>query len=102
AALLSTFAVFAVSFLVRPLGGVIWGYYGDKLSRKKILFLTVVIMSISTFGIGIIPGYAQIGILAPILLLVCRVVQGFSASGEYAGAASFIAEHAPDHKRGLL
>src|SRR5699024_4399399 len=64
--------------------------------------LTVVIMSISTFGIGIIPGYAQIGIMAPILLLVCRVVQGFSASGEYAGAASFIAEHAPDNKRGLL
>lgn len=102
AALLSTFAVFAVSFVVRPLGGIIWGYYGDKLSRKKILVVTVVIMSISTFGIGIIPGYAQIGILAPILLLICRLVQGFSAAGEYAGAAAFIAEHAPEKKRGLL
>ena len=100
--LLATFAVFAVSFVVRPLGGLIWGYYGDKIGRKKILVLTVLIMSLSTFGIGLIPGYATIGIAAPILLLVCRLVQGFSASGEYAGAAAFIAEHAPDSKRGLL
>lgn len=102
AALLSTFAVFAVSFIVRPLGGVIWGYYGDKLGRKKILVLTVIIMTIATFSIGLIPGYASIGILAPILLLICRLIQGFSASGEYAGAAAFIAEHAPTKKRGLL
>ncbi|RDW19741.1 MFS transporter [Oceanobacillus chungangensis] len=102
AALLATFAVFAASFIVRPLGGVIWGYYGDRIGRKRILVLTVIIMSLSTFMIGIIPGYASIGIAAPILLLVCRLVQGFSASGEYAGAAAFIAEHAPDSKRGLL
>lgn len=102
AALLATFAVFAVSFVVRPLGGVIWGYYGDKIGRKRILVLTVIIMSFATFGIGLIPSYATIGIAAPLLLLVCRLVQGFSASGEYAGAAAFIAEHAPDSKRGLL
>lgn len=102
AALLSTFAVFAVSFVVRPLGGVIWGYYGDRLGRKKILVLTVIIMSIATFSIGLIPGYASIGLFAPLLLLICRLIQGFSASGEYAGAAAFIAEHAPDKKRGLL
>ncbi|MFD1361906.1 MFS transporter [Lentibacillus salinarum] len=102
AALLSTFAVFAVSFVARPLGGVIWGYYGDKVGRKKILVLTVLIMSIATFAIGLIPSYASIGIAAPILLLIFRLVQGFSASGEYAGAAAFLAEHAPNKKRGLL
>lgn len=102
AALLATFGVFAVSFIVRPLGGVIWGYYGDKIGRKKILVFTVIIMSIATFAIGLIPSYESIGILAPLLLLICRLAQGFSASGEYAGASVFIAEHAPSSKRGLL
>ncbi|MGB4505102.1 MAG: MFS transporter, partial [Syntrophaceticus sp.] len=102
AALLSTFAVFAISFIVRPIGGVVWGHYGDKLGRKLTLMLEVTIMSLSTFCIGLIPSYAKIGIWAPTLLLICRVVQGFSASGEYAGAASFLAEFAPSNKRGLL
>lgn len=101
-ALLSTFAVFAVSFIARPVGGLVWGYFGDKISRKRVLILTLIIMSFSTFAIGLIPSYASIGVFAPLLLLLCRLVQGFSASGEYAGAASFIAEHAPDEKRGLL
>lgn len=101
-ALLSTFAVFAVSFIVRPFGGVIWGYYGDRLGRKRILVITVAIMTFATFAIGLIPSYATIGIFAPILLLLARLVQGFSAAGEYAGAAAFIAEHAPEKKRGLL
>jgi MHS family proline/betaine transporter-like MFS transporter len=101
-ALLATFAVFAVSFIVRPIGGVIWGHYGDKLGRKLTLILEVTIMSAATFAIGLIPSYAQIGLWAPALLLICRLVQGFSASGEYAGAASFIAEYAPPKKRGLL
>jgi MHS family proline/betaine transporter-like MFS transporter len=101
-ALLATFAVFAISFIVRPIGGVIWGHYGDKLGRRLTLILEVTIMSAATFAIGLIPSYAKIGVLAPILLLVCRLVQGFSASGEYAGAASFIAEYAPPKKRGLL
>ncbi|MCM3653819.1 MFS transporter [Metabacillus litoralis] len=102
AALLSTFAVFALSFLVRPIGGLVWGHYGDRIGRKKVLILTMCMMSFSTFLIGLIPSYSSIGILAPILLLVCRIIQGFSASGEYAGASLMIAEHAPKHKRGLF
>ncbi|MCM3068211.1 MHS family MFS transporter [Priestia flexa] len=101
-ALLSTFAIFALSFLIRPLGGLVWGHYGDRIGRRKVLILTMCMMSISTFFIGLIPSYASIGILAPILLLVCRMVQGFSASGEYAGSSLMIAEHAPKKKRGLL
>lgn len=102
AALIGTFAVFAVSFIARPIGGLVWGHFGDKIGRKKILALTIIIMSMSTFAIGLIPGYAAIGIGAPLLLLLCRLVQGFSASGEYAGASAFLAEHAPSKKRGLL
>lgn len=101
-ALLATFAVFAISFIVRPIGGVIWGHYGDKLGRKLTLILEVTIMSLATFSIGLIPSYAKIGVWAPILLLTARVIQGFSASGEYAGASSFIAEFAPPKKRGML
>ena len=101
-ALLGTFGVFAVSFIARPIGGIIWGHYGDKIGRKKILILTLLLMSISTFAIGLIPSYATIGIVAPLLLLLCRIVQGFSASGEYAGASLFIAEYAPKGRRGLL
>ncbi len=102
AALIGTFAVFAVSFIARPIGGLVWGHFGDKVGRKKILALTIILMSLSTFAIGLIPGYASIGIGAPLLLLLCRIVQGFSASGEYAGASAFLAEHAPSSKRGLL
>lgn len=101
-ALLNTFAVFALSFLIRPVGGLVWGRYGDRIGRKKVLVLTICMMSLSTFFIGLIPSYQSIGYLAPILLLICRVVQGFSASGEYAGASLMIAEHAPKKKRGLL
>ncbi|WP_309064897.1 MFS transporter [Microbacterium sp.] len=101
-ALLSTFAVFALSFLVRPLGALIWGSLGDRLGRKTVLATTILIMSGATFLIGFIPGYAVIGVAAPILLLVLRIAQSFSASGEYAGAGTFIAEYAPAHRRGLL
>ncbi len=102
AALLATFAVFAVSFVVRPIGGMVWGHFGDKVGRQRVLALTILIMSMATFAIGLIPSYASIGLVAPLLLLLCRFVQGFSASGEYAGASSFIAEYAPDGRRGLL
>lgn len=102
AALLNTFAIFALSFLVRPIGGMVWGHFGDRIGRRKVLILTMVMMSAATFAIGIIPSYETIGIFAPILLLLCRIVQGFSASGEYAGAALMIAEHAPRKRRGLL
>ncbi|MED1469190.1 MFS transporter [Bacillus salipaludis] len=102
AALLGTFGVFAISFIARPIGGIVWGHYGDKLGRKRILTLTIIMMSLSTFAIGFIPSYTTIGMLSPLLLLLCRLVQGFSASGEYAGASLFIAEYAPRKRRGLL
>ena len=101
-ALLGTFGIFALSFVVRPVGGLVWGHYGDRLGRKRVLALTIIIMSASTFAIAFIPGYASIGAAAPIVLLFFRLIQGFSAAGEYAGAASFIAEYAPDNRRGLL
>jgi MHS family proline/betaine transporter-like MFS transporter len=100
-ALLATFGVFAISFFVRPLGGFFWGHIGDRLGRRKALSLSIVIMSVATFCIALIPGYGTIGIMAPVLLLLVRVVQGFSASGEYAGASAFLVEYAPAHRRGL-
>lgn len=99
--LLLTFALFAISFLVRPLGGFIWGHIGDKVGRRTALSLSILIMSAATFCIALIPGYDAIGIWAPILLLMIRVVQGFSASGEYAGASAFLVEYAPANRRGL-
>jgi MHS family proline/betaine transporter-like MFS transporter len=100
-ALLATFGVFAVSFFIRPLGGFIWGHIGDRLGRRKALSLSILIMSGATFCIALIPGYNTIGLLAPILLLLVRIVQGFSAAGEYAGASAFLVEYAPANKRGL-
>ncbi|MBP1934343.1 glycine betaine/L-proline transporter ProP [Ammoniphilus resinae] len=100
--LVYTFATFSVAFLVRPLGGLFFGMLGDRLGRKKILSITLVIMALSTLSIGLIPSYASIGITAPILLLVARMVQGFSTGGEYSGAMTFIAESTPDKKRGFM
>lgn len=100
-ALLATFAVFAISFVVRPLGGLVWGGIGDRIGRRTALSWSILIMSGATTAIAFLPSYAQIGLLAPILLLIVRMVQGFSASGEYAGAASFISEYSPNSKRGL-
>lgn len=100
-ALLSTFALFAISFLVRPIGGFFWGHYGDRVGRREALALSILIMSAATFCIALIPSYSVIGIWAPILLLVMRVAQGFSASGEYAGASAFLVEYAPRRKRGI-
>lgn len=100
--LLASFTAFAASFLVRPLGGLFFGPLGDRIGRKKVLALTLVMMAISTFCIGLIPSYETIGIASPVLLLVCRLVQGFSTGGEYGGAATFIAEYAPDKKRGFF
>lgn len=101
AALLATFAVFAISFIIRPIGGIVWGSIGDRIGRKTALSWSILIMSGATTLIAFLPGYTQIGIAAPILLLILRMVQGFSASGEYAGAASFLAEYAPPEKRGF-
>lgn len=101
-ALLNTFAVFALSFVMRPLGAIFWGTLGDRLGRKRVLATTILLMSGSTFLIGLIPTYAAIGLAAPALLLLLRIVQSFSAAGEYAGAGIYIAEFAPARNRGFL
>jgi MHS family proline/betaine transporter-like MFS transporter len=93
--------VFAVSFVLRPLGGMVWGPLGDRLGRNKIMAATILLMSSATFLVGVIPNHASIGIWAPIILILLRVVQGFSTGGEYGGAATFMAEYAPDRKRGF-
>ncbi|WP_263262534.1 MFS transporter [Pseudomonas sp. RIT-PI-S] len=98
-ALLKTFAVFAVAFALRPLGGVVFGALGDRLGRKRILAATILMMAGATTAIGLLPTYASIGVLAPVLLTLARCVQGFSAGGEYAGAVAYLMEHAPRHKR---
>ncbi|PWU68165.1 MFS transporter [Gracilibacillus dipsosauri] len=100
--LVFSFATFAVAFLVRPFGGLFFGMLGDRLGRKKILAITLIIMAIATLAIGLIPTYDSIGITAPILLLTARLVQGFSAGGEYSGAMTYIAESTADKKRGFL
>lgn len=99
---LAAFALIAIPFVVRPLGGILLGPLGDKYGRRRVLAFTIVMMSAATFCIGLIPGYATIGVLAPILLLLTRMIQGFSTGGEYGGAATFIAEYAPDRRRGFF
>ena len=99
--LIMTFAVFAISFVARPIGAFVWGSLGDKKGRKWTLSVSILMMSGATFLIGCLPTYAMVGFLAPVLLLLCRIVQGFSAAGEYAGAATFLSEYAPKEKRGL-
>ncbi|MEU2554870.1 glycine betaine/L-proline transporter ProP [Streptomyces sp. NPDC013313] len=102
AQLLSTFATFAVAFLVRPIGGMVFGPLGDKLGRKRILAATMIMMAVGTFAIGLIPSHDAIGLWAPALLILFRLVQGFSTGGEYGGASTFIAEYAPDKRRGYF
>lgn len=100
-ALMAAYAIFAISFILRPLGGIFWGHVGDKFGRKNALSWSIILMTLATVCIALLPSYQSIGIFAPILLLVFRMIQGFSASGEYAGAANFLAEYAPKEKRGL-
>ncbi|MCW4385702.1 MFS transporter [Salinibacterium sp. SYSU T00001] len=95
-------ATFAISFLVRPLGGLVWGPLGDRLGRKAILALTIILMSGATFAIGLLPTFDAIGWWAPALLIFLRMLQGFSTGGEYGGAATFMAEYSPDKKRGFF
>jgi MHS family proline/betaine transporter-like MFS transporter len=101
ASLLATFAVFAVAFFMRPLGAFVFGHYGDRLGRRGALATAVIMMGIATMMIGVLPGYGQIGVLAPILLIFARLLQGFSAGGEWGGAASFMVEYAPSGSRAL-
>lgn len=100
-ATLFALATFAISFLVRPLGGLFWGPLGDRYGRKSVLSMTILLMSLATLCIGLIPSYASIGFWAPVLLVLLRLVQGFSTGGEYGGAATFMAEYAPDNRRGF-
>lgn len=99
---LLVFAGIAIPFVLRPLGGIVLGPLGDRLGRRQVLAMTIVMMSGATFLVGLLPSFATIGIWAPILLLLLRLVQGFSTGGEYGGAATFIAEYAPDKRRGFF
>jgi MFS transporter, MHS family, proline/betaine transporter len=101
-ALLATFATFGIGFVARPLGGVIIGRIGDAKGRKAALLLTIFMMAIGTVGIGFIPTYNAIGVLAPLLLVACRLLQGFAAGGEWGGATAFIVEWAPSDRRGFF
>ena len=99
---LLSFATFAVGFVVRPIGGFVFGHVGDRIGRKKTLALTMLLMGGATALMGVLPTAAQIGVLAPILLLLLRVVQGFALGGEWAGAVLLAVEHSPAHRRGLF
>ncbi|CAD6559934.1 Proline/betaine transporter [Paraburkholderia hiiakae] len=102
AQLIATFGTFAAAFLVRPIGGMVFGPLGDRIGRQRVLAMTMIMMACGTFAIGLIPSYKSIGIAAPVLLLLARLVQGFSTGGEYGGAATFIAEFATDKRRGFM
>lgn len=97
-----TFVALAIAFLLRPIGGVVFGIIGDKYGRKVVLTSTIILMAFSTLTIGLLPSYDQIGLWAPILLLLARVLQGFSTGGEYAGAMTYVAESSPDKRRNSL
>lgn len=100
AAFLSTLATFAAGFIVRPFGAIVFGRLGDLIGRKYTFLVTLIIMGGSTFAIGLIPGYETLGLIAPILILILRLLQGLALGGEYGGAATYVAEHAPAAKRG--
>jgi MFS family permease len=99
-ALLSTLATFAIGFVVRPFGAIVFGYLGDLIGRKYTFMVTLLLMGGTTFLIGVLPGYATIGWLAPALLILLRLGQGLALGGEYGGAATYVAEHCPDGQRG--
>ncbi len=94
-------AAFAAGFAVRPFGALVFGRIGDLVGRKNTFLVTMAIMGLSTFVVGLLPGYEQIGVAAPIILVMMRLLQGLALGGEYGGAATYVAEHAPDNKRGL-
>ena len=99
--LLSTFGVFAIGFLMRPLGAIIFGYFGDKIGRKKTLAFAVILMAIPTTLIGLLPTHQEIGITAGVLLTLCRLLQGLAVGGEFSGSIVYITEHAPNDRRGM-
>lgn len=101
-ALLASLATFAVGMVVRPLGAAIFGYYGDKYGRRPAFIVTIALMGLTTFAVGLLPTYAQIGIVAPLLLLALRLLQGLALGGEFGGAAVYLTEHAPAARRGMF
>jgi len=102
AGMLASFATFAIGFLARPLGGIVMGHFGDRIGRKSTLVWCLLLMGISTFGIGLLPNYSRIGVWASLLLVFLRFVQGFALGGEWGGAVLMSVEHAPEGKRGLF
>lgn len=100
--LLSSFAVFGAAFVVRPLGGIFFGALGDRIGRQRTLAWVIILVSFATLGIGLLPSYASIGVAAPALLVLLRLVQGFSAGGEMGGASAFVSEYSPPRRRGYL
>src|SRR5690606_7102293 len=100
AAFLSTLALFAVGFVVRPFGAIVFGRLGDLVGRKFTFLLTLLLMGGSTFLIGLVPSYETIGIWAPVIVCILRLAQGLALGGEYGGAATYVAEHSPDNRRG--
>jgi MHS family shikimate/dehydroshikimate transporter-like MFS transporter len=101
AGLLAALSTYAVGFAARPLGGMVFGHYGDRVGRKKMLVLSLLAMGLGTLAIGLVPGYAQIGILAPVLIVALRFIQGVAVGGEWGGAVLMAVEHAPPGKRGF-
>jgi MFS family permease len=91
---------FAAGFLVRPFGALVFGRLGDRVGRKHTFLITIVLMGVSTFLVGVLPGYATLGVAAPVGLIALRLLQGLALGGEYGGAATYVAEHAPTHRRG--
>jgi len=102
ASLLASFATFAVGFLMRPVGAMVIGWYGDRFGRRKALVITIGLMAFATGCTGLIPSYTSIGVWGAFLLVICRMLQGFSTGGEWGGAAAFLVEHAPAGRRGLV
>ena len=102
AATVAAFATFGVAYVARPVGSFLMGHVGDRLGRKKVMIGTILLMGVSTFLVGCLPTYQQIGLMAPVLLVVLRILQGISAAGEQAGANSMSFEHAPDDRRGFF
>src|ERR1700719_4746144 len=100
--LLLTFAVFGVGFVMRPIGSIVFGIYGDRHGRRKALSAVIFVMAIATFAIGLLPTYAQAGVLAPALLVVVRLFQGLSVGGEFGGSTAYIVEFEPPERRGFF
>ena len=100
--ILFSLGVFASTYVARPLGGIVLGGLGDRIGRQKVLAATLILMAASTFAIGLLPTHAAVGALAPVILVVLKLLQGFSTGGEYAGATTFVSEHAPDRRRGFF